>query len=360
LADVFDVSVALTGVYMAILYIGSTTTMLFAGGFIRRYGAVRMSQVSLAGMASGLALGLVGEVWGLALGALVIGLSTAFSTPASSDILSRFAPPRHAPLIFSIKQTGVPLGGIIAGFLIPFLAEGHGWQAVFYVPVAICLTMALLMQPLRGLYDSNRDPNFQFRLDAGLKTLRAVVAPGPFRGLTLATFTFCGLQGVFGGFFVAFLVKGLDFSLVAAGAIFAWAQIAAIFGRIFWGWLAGMKPGARPVLATLGLAMGICSMILVLVTPGWTAFWVTVIALAYSATAISWHGVILAEISNLSQPRAVATNTGGVLAFATAGQIIYPAIFGALLSLTGGFGVGFVLAGVPAALIGVMFLRRQR
>ena len=67
LADVFDVSVALTGVYMAILYIGSTTTMLFAGGFIRRYGAVRMSQVSLAGMASGLALGLVGEVWGLAL-----------------------------------------------------------------------------------------------------------------------------------------------------------------------------------------------------------------------------------------------------------------------------------------------------
>ena len=360
LADVFDVSVALTGVYMAILYIGSTTTMLFAGGFIRRYGAVRMSQISLAGMASGLALGLVGEVWGLALGALVIGLSTAFSTPASSDILSRFAPPRHAPLIFSIKQTGVPLGGIIAGFLIPFLAEGHGWQAVFYVPVAICLTMALLMQPLRGLYDGNRDPNFQIRLDAGLKTLRAVVAPGPFRSLTLATFTFCGLQGVFGGFFVAFLVKGLDFSLVAAGAIFAWAQIAAIFGRIFWGWLAGMKPGARPVLATLGLAMGICSMMLILVTPGWTAFWVTVIALAYSATAISWHGVILAEISNLSQPRAVATNTGGVLAFATAGQIIYPAIFGALLSLTGGFGLGFVLAGVPAALIGVMFLRRQR
>ena len=70
--------------------------------------------------------------------------------------------------------------------------------------------------------------------------------------------------------------------------------------------------------------------------------------------------MILAEISNLSQPRTVATNTGGVLAFATAGQIIYPAIFGALLSLTGGFGVGFVLAGVPAALIGVMFLRRQR
>ena len=95
-------------------------------------------------------------------------------------------------------------------------------------------------------------------------------------------------------------------------------------------------------------------MILILVTPGWTAFWVTVIALAYSATAISWHGVILAEISEPLPTRAVATNTGGVLARRRR-QIIYPAIFGALLSLTGGFGVGFVLAGMPAALIGVMF-----
>ena len=53
LAVAFDVSVALMGMYMAILHIGSTTTMLFAGGFIRRYGAVRMSQVSLTGMAAG-------------------------------------------------------------------------------------------------------------------------------------------------------------------------------------------------------------------------------------------------------------------------------------------------------------------
>jgi hypothetical protein len=56
----------------------------------------------------------------------------------------------------------------------------------------------------------------------------------------------------------------------------------------------------------------------------------------------------------------VATNTGGVLAFATGGQIIYPAFFGMLLGATGIFGWGFFLAGVPAVLIGGVFLRRQR
>jgi MFS family permease len=360
LARAFELPVALTGVHMAILYTGSTVMMIFAGSFIKRYGAVRMSQFSLAGMTVGLSLGLIGEVWALAIGAILIGLSSAFSTPASSDILARFAPPRHAPLIFSIKQTGVPIGGIIAGLLIPYLVENYGWRGVFIGPAILCLILSVMFQFLRSRYDGNRDPDFQIRLANGLLALKAAIGPGRFRPLTLATFTFCGLQGVFGGFFVSFLVEGLGMTLVFAGSIFALAQFAAIFGRIFWGWLAGFTDGPRRVLAGLGISMGLCSMAFAALQPSWPEIWVTLLALIYSATAISWHGVILAEIARLSEQDAVATNTGGVLAFATGGQIIYPAFFGMLLGATGIFGWGFFLAGVPAVLIGGVFLRRQR
>jgi MFS family permease len=360
LARAFDLPVALTGVHMAVLYTGSTLMMVFSGGFIKRYGAVRMSQFALAGMAIGLSLGLIGQVWALALGAICIGISTAFSTPASSDILARFAPPRHAPLIFSIKQTGVPIGGIIAGLLIPFLVENYGWRGVLIGPAFLCLSLSLLFQILRARYDGNRDPNFKIRLASGLLTLKAAIGPGKFRALTLATFTFCGLQGVFGGFFVSFLVEGLGMTLVFAGSIFALSQISAIIGRIFWGWLAGFTDGSRRVLAGLGVSMGLCSMALPLLQPSWPEIWVTLMALIYSATAISWHGVVLAEIARLSDKEAVATNTGGVLAFAAGGQIIYPAVFGGLLGATGIFGWGFFLAGIPALLIGVAFLNHQR
>jgi len=83
---------------------------------------------------------------------------------------------------------------------------------------------------------------------------------------------------------------------------------------------------------------------------------VTAIAIAYSATAISWHGVVLAEIAKLSKAGETATNTGGVLAFATGGQTAYPALFGLLLAITGSFGLGFIMAGPPALLVGLVFL----
>ena len=37
------------------------------------------------------------------------------SSPAGSEILQRFSPPPIRNLVFSIKQTGVPLGGVLAG-----------------------------------------------------------------------------------------------------------------------------------------------------------------------------------------------------------------------------------------------------
>ena len=39
---------------------------------------------------------------------MAIGIGSSVSTPASSHLLARYSPPKYAPLIFSVKQTGVP------------------------------------------------------------------------------------------------------------------------------------------------------------------------------------------------------------------------------------------------------------
>lgn len=357
LAKVLGVPVAMAGFHMGILYFGSTVFMLFAGGFIRRFGAVRMSQVALTGMACGLALGVVGEVWALALGALMIGTSSSFSTPASSDILARYAPPKHAPLIFSVKQTGVPAGGILAGIVVPLLFVNFGWQGIFIGTAAMCFALAVILQVLRGVFDRNRSPNHRISIRQAYYTLRGVVVPAPFRRLVFATFTYCGLQGVFGAFFVSFMVTGLGMPLVEAGGVFALSQVAAVVARIFWGWMVGVVGAARPVLAVLGLAMGVFSAAFWAFDASWPQVAVTALAMAYSATAISWHGVILAEIAHLSKAEDVATNTGGVLAFAVGGQFIYPALMGVLLGAGGTFGLGFAIAALPAFVVGALFLR---
>ena len=358
LSKVMKVPVAMAGYHMGLLYLFSSLSMLMVGGFIRRIGALRMSQIALMSMSVGLALGVTGEVWAFALGAVIIGIFGSSSTPASSDILARYAPPKYAAMIFSIKQTGVPAGGIIAGIVVPYLYYNFGWQGIFYGTSAMCLTLALLLQPFRSLFDENRNPNYRISPVQAVHTLRGVLGPRPFRHLVYASFTYCGLQGIFAAFFVSYLVLELDFTLVEAGAIFALSQVASIIARILWGWAMDRVGGARPVLAVLGLSMASFSVACSLMLPGWSELAVTLVAIAYSATAISWHGVVLAAVAKLSRPDMVATNTGGVLAFAVSGQFVYPTIMGLILALGGSFGTGFAIAALPACAVGILFLYR--
>ncbi len=358
LSKVFGVPVAMAGMHMGLLYFFSSLSMLMVGGFIRKLGAVRMSQIALTSMAVGLALGLTGEVWGLALGAVIIGIFGSSSTPASSDILARFAPPKHAAFIFSLKQTAVPAGGIVAGILVPFLLINFGWQGVFYGTSALCISLAILLQPFRRLFDQNRNPAHRISPDQAVKTLKGVLIPTHFRHLVYATFTYCGLQGIFAAFFVSYLEGELGFSLVEAGAIFAVSQVASVVARIFWGWVTDRVAGARPVLSFLGISMAGFSVGVALLVPGWGEMVITLVAMGYSATAISWHGVVLAEVANISKPGMVATNTGGVLSFAVGGQFFYPFVMGGLLTLGGTYGLGFALGAAPALVVGLLFARR--
>ena len=87
--------------------------------FILRYGALRISQMTLLLMGGSLVVIATGYLWLYPLAAILLG-AAAVSTPASSHILARVCPPRLAPVIFSVKQTGVPVGALIGGFLIPF------------------------------------------------------------------------------------------------------------------------------------------------------------------------------------------------------------------------------------------------
>ena len=50
--------------------------------------------------------------------------------------------------------------------------------------------------------------------------------------------------------------------------------------------------------------------------------------------------------------------TGGVLSFGQVGALSLPLVYSGLLDLTGSYGIGFVVSGVPALLVGVHLLRQ--
>ena len=350
---------ALVGVYVAIGAVAGFLTTMGCGGLIVRYGAMRMTQVGMVALAVGLALPASGWLPLFALGAFVGGLGQAISTPSSSHLLGRLSPPRLAPLVFSIKQTGVPAGLMVAGVVAPVLATEAGWRTALLVIAGLSALTAVALQPLRARFDVDRVPGTSLSPADIRANVASVLREPALRAMCLSMFSFVGLQSLFTGFFVLYLVRGLGYDLERAGVVFAIAVAVAVPARIGWGWLAARLVRPATLLSLLGIGMAVSAVLAALIQPAWPTWLATLVAILFSATAVSWHGVLLAEVARLSPPGRIGSTTGAVLAFGDAGALVLPLLFSAALTLTGGYAVGFLIGGAFALAVGLWGLWRR-
>jgi hypothetical protein len=130
-----DIAPSWFGIYMVLVAGSALVIQLGCGSFTVRYGALRVRQVALIMTGLGLAFVPIGLIWILVLSAVITG-GVTFSTPASSHLLGRYSPRKWVPLVFSIKQTSVPAGILIAGLLGPFLLGLYGWRNTFLIVAA--------------------------------------------------------------------------------------------------------------------------------------------------------------------------------------------------------------------------------
>jgi nitrate/nitrite transporter NarK len=112
-------------------------------------------------------------------------------------------------------------------------------------------------------------------------------------------------------------------------------------------------------MAGLALGMAGSAALLALSGASWPVVLVGLVACVLSATALSWHGVLLAETATASPEDMRGGVTGGVLSFGQVGALILPLIYSGFLDLTGSYGIGFIACGLPALLVGVQLLRRR-
>jgi MFS family permease len=346
------------GVYFSIGAVASLATQLGCGSFIIRYGALRMSQVALVMLALGMALATLDSPLMLVLSALIGGGGAAVSTPASSHLLGRVSPPRYMPLIFSLKQTAVPAGLLLAGLLGPQLTEAFNWHYTMLFAALACLVFTLMLQPLRKLFDDDRIPTRTFHLSDFSTTLKSVVGTKTLRNLAFTCFAFNAAQTIFTVYFVVYLTT-LGYTLVAAGFVFSIAVAIAVPGRIVWGLLGSGYIQPRIVMAVLAFGMGASMIALSLCSEGWPTILVGTIAAIISATALSWHGVLLAETANAAPEGMRGAVTGGVLSFGQLGALTAPTVFSILLGLSDSYSLGFIVCTIPALLVGYALLRQR-
>lgn len=360
LVPVFGVAGESVGIYVSLVYVGATLGSLGSGGWVARYGAIRVSQAALLLCALGLAFTLFTSPVMAIAGAFLIGMGYGPVTPASSHLLARTTPPDRMSFVFSLKQTGVPLGGVIAGLAAPKLNSWGGWQSAIIVIAASCVACALLSQVVRNGLDSDRGKSVVPALSSLRRSIGMILNHTPIRLLSVSSLTFSAVQLSLNAYLVTYLHDSLGYSLIVAGFMMSATQVAGIIGRLVWGWCADRFLGAIGMLVVLACTMTLCSWILASLGPDVPEFVLLLLLVVFGAGALGWNGVYLAEVARQAPSGQIGLATGGALAATYLGVVIGPTVFGAIATLMSSYRSAFMLIVIPALVMALVLLRNKR
>jgi MFS family permease len=360
-----DLGVApkLIGVFVGLMYAGAMSASLASGGFIHRFGAIRVSQACVLLCAGG--LGAIAALPPtllpvLAAAAVLIGLGYGPITPASSQILVRTASPARMALTFSIKQTGVPLGAALAGAVLPIVALRIGWREGFAAVAALGIVIAIAAQTVRAGLDAGRLRTHSLSFEGVVTPLLRVLRTPALAELAFTGLVYAALQVCLMSFLIIYLTESLGFSLVAAGFALTAANIGGIVGRIVWGAIADHFVPPRILLGLIGVIAGGSAWLTVAFSAQWPTVATLAVCIVFGMTAIGWNGVQLAEVARNAPAGQEGAITGASGFITFGGVLIGPPAFALISALTGGYRVGFAIFGTIAIAIGTLMFVRHR
>ena len=355
----FAISRAQVGLVQTSIYLSGTWSAMVGGRIADRAG--ERSALIVSGVITGaaaLASGLVGPFWAFLSVAFIMGLGTGVQNPAGSAAVMRWFPPRRRAFAMGIRQTGVPVGGVLAATAWPWVATAWGWRTAYI----LAGVMALLGTALIAL--CYWDPKREGGAGGATRSMRALMAD---RQLWLLALTYNGqitAQYSVSVYFVLFLHEALDLPLIAASGLLGVVSLVAIGGRIGWGLVSdGVFRGARrPVLALIAL-LTLISMLTAAALPSHAPRgFALLLALMVGATAFSWTGIYGTLAIELAGPASAASAVAWVHLLGGVGSLGAAPLFGYIVDHTGSYRLAWlvVAAAVLIGLIAALCLREKR
>jgi predicted MFS family arabinose efflux permease len=358
IAHALALPVSHVGYQVGIVYCAATFSSLLASSAVAAFGPYRAGRIAMIFTALGCLAIAVPCAWSAIAGSLIIGGAYGLINPAASKLLMQYSPPNRRNLLFSLKQTGVPLGGAAAGLIGPVIALSFGWTKFLFFIAALAGVLAAFSQLSRQAADGGSAKSGHGERSFSLQPLRTLIKNRKLLWLALSSFCFAAVQLCAVAFLVALLVEDLGFSLVAAGTVLAAVQICGALGRVLWGWAADRTGDGTGVLFCLAGLMWTAS-IAVMFVSAWPPYAAVVPFLMLGLSAAGWNGVYLSEVARNSPVHAVSAMTGAAMFFTFAGVVIAPPLFSLLHTVLG----SYVLCYGPLAVLsaaGALLIRSAR
>ena len=296
-------------------------------------------------------IGLVASSWMSLLPFMLLGgTANTVTQVATNHLIARRIDSTRLGLAFGVKQSAIPIAGMLAGLSLPILGLSVGWR-VAYLMAALAIVPVVLL--VRRIPSSSRSRDSRQR-----------TGDAPIRLLILLSVG-AGLATGSGNGMTAFTVAAADhagFSSSAAGLLLMAGSLMGVSVRVSSGWLAD-RLGRWSLLLAGGLVgIGVLGY-LGLALEGPPA-WRVVATLVAFGGGWGFPGLILLTIAR-TNPRSPATAMGVGRLGPSMGAILGPLAFGAIVDSSGYPAAWLAAAGASLAsaillLSARPFLRRYR
>lgn len=359
LAESLGVSPILIGYQVSLTFGAATLATMFGGNAVLRFGAARSTQLSILCCGAGLLMFALPYVAAIALGSVFIGMGMGMINSAAAHMLVTYTPPQRRNIMFSIKQTGVPVGGVITSLTAPAIALHYGFHWSLVMIVVLIAGLLIFIQGYRAQWDGDRGTAGRGE-QVAFGGVPLVWQQASLRWISLVAMIFSGIQRCVLSFTVIYLVAEGNMGLVEAGVMLSVVQVGGSASRICWGWLADRIGSSLTVLMIICVITIVSTLALVFFDPEWNKFLIYLLFFVIGVTAVGWNGVFHAEAARLSPPGMASVVAAGTTFFVFAGVLVGPAAFAAAYGGIGSYGNTFLLVTASAVVAFGLLLMAQR
>lgn len=331
------------GMFASTSFLSAAAFSLVASRSIHRISQATQGAIIFFGATlSFVGLALARDLSWVLVAALVAGPAHALSNPFTNRVIADRIVADVRTRWMGVKQSGVQCSQALAGLTLPALATAIGWRSSFallaLLIVASMLWVRRLFTTRVAATTSTPVPPVVASTLATMPASRRVV----WAFAAYALFSGTGMQAT-NVYLPLFARNSLHLSALASGATVAVAGGVGLAARVLWGRTSNLGDRAGALLLGLALAAAVGTLCLAAATwTGWSVLlWVGVVL--HGATAIGSNVIVMVGVLH----RVPTTQAG--IASATVGLGMYlgfalgPLLLGSLLSLVGGFAVGWCL-----------------
>lgn len=330
----FNLTEVEVGAIASSIYLGAAASSISSGRLTDTLGVGPVLAMSMLALAIGLAVSALAPVAAIFFAGLIVaGLGYGAVNPPT-NLLANPPDRRQRGLSMSIKQSGIPLGGIIAGFVVPAVARATDWRWSLLIPIIACATLAWASTRIGPVPATDDDGD-----------------PGSRVGMRLPSaytygFLMAGTQVTVFIFLAVYLVDDRGFDPARAGASLAILLVGGLIGRPAWGWVSDRLHHDR-VRVLQGVAL--LSAIFLVVLPLSSDGWLIPVMIGVGLCSVGWNGVFLAMLTEIVRPDLIGTTSGVAMLLVHVGAVVMPPLVGLVAAVTGGWLLAWALCGAATA-----------